>query len=105
LINKGISANIQSLLHEFRARDACDGGRAAVPREPAADAAIPDTTDLTIDAAVAFVLERYRRTAGRPERRHREQREVRRASFAKGRFARANSRRVRNANINQPAAG
>jgi hypothetical protein len=34
-----------------------------VPLEPAADAAIPDTTDLTIDAAVAFVLERYRRTA------------------------------------------
>jgi cytidylate kinase len=34
-----------------------------VPLEPAADAANPDTTDLTIDAAVAFVLERYRRTA------------------------------------------
>jgi len=56
LINKGISANIRSLLHEIRAHDACDGG-AAVPFEPAADAAIPDTTDLTIDAAVTFVLE------------------------------------------------
>jgi hypothetical protein len=34
-----------------------------VTPDPAANAAIPDTTDLTIDAAVAFVLERFRRTA------------------------------------------
>ncbi|MBP7622281.1 MAG: (d)CMP kinase, partial [Gemmatimonadales bacterium] len=64
LINKGISAMIESLLHEISGRAACATGRAPrVPLEPAADAANPDTTDLTIDAAVAFVLERYRRTA------------------------------------------
>lgn len=68
LIDKGISANISSLLHEIRARDARDGERAAAPLKPAADAAILDTTDLTIDAAVSFVLEWYRKTAGgRPE--------------------------------------
>ncbi|MBK6804232.1 MAG: hypothetical protein IPG84_04905 [Betaproteobacteria bacterium] len=64
MINKGISANIESLLHEISGRATRATGRGPrVPLEPAANAAIPDTTDLTIDAAVAFVLERYRRTA------------------------------------------
>jgi len=67
LIDKGISATISSLLHEIRARDARDGERAAAPLKPAADAAILDTTDLTIDAAVAYVLERHRQ-ASRPGR-------------------------------------
>jgi cytidylate kinase len=67
LIDKGISATIPSLLHEIRARDARDGERAAAPLRPAADAAILDTTDLTIDAAVACVLERHRQ-ASRPVR-------------------------------------
>ena len=66
LIEKGISANIEGLLHEIRMRDARDGERAAAPLRPAADAAILDTTDLTIDAAVAFVLERFRRSASLP---------------------------------------
>jgi cytidylate kinase len=64
LIEKGLSATIDSLLHEIRLRDARDAERAAAPLRPAADAVILDTTDLTIDAAVAFVLERFRR-AGR----------------------------------------
>ena len=64
LMEKGISANIEGLLHEIRIRDASDAERAAAPLKPAADAAILDTTDLTIDAAVAFVLQRFRR-AGR----------------------------------------
>jgi cytidylate kinase len=68
LMDKGISANIDSLLHEIRMRDARDGERAAAPLRPAADAAILDTTDLTIDAAVAFVLERFARSADAPGR-------------------------------------
>jgi cytidylate kinase len=68
LIEKGISANIDGLLHDIRQRDARDGERAAAPLRPAADAAILDTTDLTIDAAVAFVLERFSRSADAPAR-------------------------------------
>ena len=65
LMGKGISANMDSLLHEIRARDARDAQRAAAPLKPAADAAILDTTDLTIDEAVAFVLERHANSAPR----------------------------------------
>ena len=68
LIEKGLSANIESLLHEIRMRDLRDGERAVAPLRPAADAAILDTTDLTIDAAVAFVLERFSRSADAPGR-------------------------------------
>ena len=56
---------MDSLLHEIRARDARDAQRAAAPLKPAADAAILDTTDLTIDEAVAFVLERHANSAPR----------------------------------------
>lgn len=62
LIEKGISANIDSLLHEIRERDQRDRSRAAAPLAAAADAVVLDTTDLTIDAAVAFVLARHART-------------------------------------------
>jgi cytidylate kinase len=60
LIEKGISVNIDSLLRDILERDARDAERAVAPLKPAADAAILDTTRMTIDAAVAFVLERYR---------------------------------------------
>lgn len=68
LIEKGISVSIDSLLHEIRLRDARDGQRAVAPLKPASDAAMLDTTDLTIDAAVAFVLERFRRAGFTSER-------------------------------------
>jgi cytidylate kinase len=60
LIEKGISSTIQSLLRDIRERDARDAGRAAAPLVPASDAVILDTTDMTIAAATAFVLDRYR---------------------------------------------
>jgi cytidylate kinase len=59
LIEKGISSTIDGLLREIRERDARDAGRAVAPLAPATDAVILDTTDLTIDAAVRFVLDRY----------------------------------------------
>jgi cytidylate kinase len=61
LIEKGISVNIDSLLRDIRERDARDAGRAAAPLVPAADAVILDTTAMTIDAAIAFVLDCHRR--------------------------------------------
>lgn len=60
LAEKGIDVNIQSLLRDIQARDARDGSRATAPLRPAGDAAILDTTDMTIDAAVAAVLARVR---------------------------------------------
>jgi cytidylate kinase len=60
LIGKGISVNIDSLLRDIRERDARDGSRAVAPLVPAADAAIVDTTELSIDAAVDAVMARVR---------------------------------------------
>src|SRR6266705_5295 len=60
LIEKGISVTLDSLLRDIRERDDRDSSRAAAPLKPAADAIILDTTGLTIEAGVAFVLERYR---------------------------------------------
>jgi cytidylate kinase len=59
LIEKGISITMDSLLRDIRERDLRDAGRAAAPLRPAADAVILDTTDMTIEAAIRFVLEQY----------------------------------------------
>ena len=56
LIEKGNSVTLEGLLLDIRERDARDSARAAAPLKPAADAVILDTTDMTIDASVAFVL-------------------------------------------------
>ena len=69
LIEKGFSVNIESLLRDIRERDTRDAGRAAAPLRPAADAVLLDTTDMTIDDAIGFVLARYRDwRAGRSQR-------------------------------------
>jgi cytidylate kinase len=60
LIEKGNPGNIVGLLRDIRERDARDSGRSTAPLEPAADAVILDTTDMTIDAAIAAVLDEYR---------------------------------------------
>ena len=65
LIEKGNSVTIESLLRDIRERDARDAGRAAAPLKPAADAVILDTTQMTIDTAIAFVLAQYRAAAAR----------------------------------------
>jgi cytidylate kinase len=59
LIAKGISITLDSLLRDIRERDARDAGRAAAPLRPADDAVLLDTTDLTIDEAIARVLALY----------------------------------------------
>jgi cytidylate kinase len=50
-------------LRDIRERDARDSGRVAAPLRPAADAIILDTTEMTVDAAIAFVLQKYRAMA------------------------------------------
>jgi cytidylate kinase len=65
LIAKGISVTMESLLRDIRERDARDAGRAAAPLKPATDAAILDTTDLTIEAAIGRVLGLYRDAAAK----------------------------------------
>jgi cytidylate kinase len=66
LIAKGISVTLDNLLRDIRERDARDCARAVAPLRPAADAAILDTTALTIDAAIGAVLDLYRvRNGGR----------------------------------------
>jgi cytidylate kinase len=44
---------IGAVLADLRARDARDAARDAAPMRPAPDAVLLDTSDLTIDAAVA----------------------------------------------------
>ena len=48
LKDKGVSANLASLLHEIAARDERDAGRAVAPLKPAADAVILDSTGMPI---------------------------------------------------------
>jgi cytidylate kinase len=60
LIEKGNSVSLDDLLRDIRERDARDRGRAAAPLKPAAGAIVLDTTSLSIEAGIAFVLERYR---------------------------------------------
>ncbi len=64
LIEKGISGSIESLLLDIRERDARDAGRAVAPLAPAADAVILDTTGVSIEDAIGFVVGRYRGLAG-----------------------------------------
>jgi len=58
LIEKGNSVTLEGLLLDIRERDARDSARAAAPLKAAAEALILDTTDMTIDESIAFVLER-----------------------------------------------
>jgi len=60
LIEKGMSANISSLLQEVRARDERDSKRSVAPLQLAPGAGLLDTTELTIEQVVQEVLARYR---------------------------------------------
>lgn len=60
LKDKGIAANIATLLLDLAERDARDAARAVAPLKPAPDARILDTTGLTPGEAAAQVLTWYR---------------------------------------------
>ncbi|HSD38341.1 MAG TPA: (d)CMP kinase [Rhodocyclaceae bacterium] len=61
LIDKGLSANLERLVLDLRERDERDTNRAVAPLKPSADAVLLDTTALTADQAVIFVLEHARK--------------------------------------------
>jgi cytidylate kinase len=56
LKDKGVSANLDSLLHEIAARDERDAGRAVAPLKPAVDAVILDSTGMPITEVIDRVL-------------------------------------------------
>lgn len=59
LIEKGMSANILSLLQDLQERDARDAARSVAPLRKCADAELLETTQLTVEQAVAAVLDWY----------------------------------------------
>ena len=65
LKEKGIDANIRTLLQELRERDERDSARSTAPLRKAADARELDSTGLGIDEVVRQVLEWHRQNAAR----------------------------------------
>ncbi|MBS1209178.1 MAG: cytidylate kinase [Proteobacteria bacterium] len=57
LIEKGLPASIASLLGDLQERDTRDASRAVAPLKPCEDAVLLDTTMLSINEAVQFVLD------------------------------------------------
>jgi cytidylate kinase len=53
LLQKGHQTDYEEVLADLRTRDARDSARAAAPLKPAEDAVMLDTTDLSIEEAVA----------------------------------------------------
>jgi cytidylate kinase len=56
LMEKGLGANIQTLLRDIQERDARDSARSAAPLKPAEDAIEIDTTELSVEQVVDRVL-------------------------------------------------
>jgi 3-phosphoshikimate 1-carboxyvinyltransferase len=61
LIEKGMPANMRTLLQDLQERDARDAARAVAPLKQCVDAELVDTTPMGIDEAVAAVLDMVRR--------------------------------------------
>lgn len=59
LMEKGIDANISTLLQDIRDRDARDSNRAVAPLQQGVDTYLLDTTSLNITEAVDSVLKQY----------------------------------------------
>ncbi len=57
LIDKGFDANLATLLQEISQRDARDSARSVAPLQKSADAQVLDTTGLSIEEAVAQVIQ------------------------------------------------
>jgi cytidylate kinase len=64
LNDKGIPANIDTLLLDLRERDARDAARAVAPLRPAPDAKLLDTTGMTAEQAAQVVLAWSREASG-----------------------------------------
>ena len=59
LMEKGISANLTNLLDDLRDRDARDATRSVAPLRQEKNAILLDTTQISIDSAVEFVLKNF----------------------------------------------
>ena len=66
LMEKGIDANISTLLQDIRDRDARDSNRSVAPLQQGADASLLDTSTLNITQAVDEVLRRYSEVCAKP---------------------------------------
>ena len=64
LKNKGLSVKFPTLLEQIQERDARDRERAVAPLRSAEDALIIDSSQMSIDAVVATVIEHILRTTG-----------------------------------------
>ena len=65
LIDKGKHANLAALSHALEERDQRDAARSVAPLKPAQDAAFLDSSEMTIDEVVDWVLKKYRERTGR----------------------------------------
>lgn len=63
LKQKGIYANLDAILEDLRLRDARDSTRSAAPLKICDDAIVLDTTELSIDTVVSFVIDKYKSIA------------------------------------------
>ena len=57
LLERGMPAHYDDVLIDIRARDERDGGRAAAPLKQAEDAELLDTSDMTVDEAIAAAIQ------------------------------------------------
>jgi CMP/dCMP kinase len=66
LVAKGEKVSLEATLDEVRRRDANDTRRAVAPLRQADDATLIDSSDLSIDEAVAFIVDRVRASFAPP---------------------------------------
>ena len=52
----GLDVHLEAVLHDIRARDERDSQRSAAPLRMADDAVLLDTSDMTIDEAIAAAI-------------------------------------------------
>ncbi len=64
LKDKGIHANLAALSRDLEERDQRDAARAVAPLKPAQDAALIDSSALTVDQVVDSIVRRYREKTG-----------------------------------------
>lgn len=63
LLEKGLPANMPDLVQDLRERDARDSARSVAPLRQEQDALLLDTTAMSVDEAVSFVLDAVQRAS------------------------------------------
>jgi cytidylate kinase len=63
LINRGESADYDTILDDLRLRDLRDSQRASAPLKQLPDAMLVDTTEMNIGQAVEMIVEAYKKTS------------------------------------------